>query len=168
MKETFKDIPNYNGDYQIPNLGRVKSLKWGKERLLNNNISPQGYFQITLSKKGKQKCILVHKLVAVAFLEHKPSKWNFVINHVNFNKLDNRVENLEIITQRENTNKKHLKSSSKFVGVRYFSLSNKWIATIRIKGKSKHLGYFDEEIEASNAYQKALNIIANINVYLRK
>ena len=71
-------------------------------------------------------------------------------------KSNNNKNNLEIVTTRVNSNQKHLKSSSEYTGVIWYKPRNKWKASIRISGKIKYLGLFELEIEASNAYQKAL------------
>jgi hypothetical protein len=82
-----------------------------------------------------------------------------VINHVDFNKLNNKVDNLEIITNRKNANQKHLKSSSVYTGVCWHKPNKKWMSYISINGKSKYLGLFTNELEASEAYQKELKQI---------
>jgi hypothetical protein len=69
------------------------------------------------------------------------------------------LDNLEIVTARENSNKKHLKSSSKYIGVCFEKESKKWVASISLKGKQKKLGRFDCEIKASEAYQNALKTL---------
>jgi len=166
-KEIFKDIPNYKGYYQVSNLGNVKSLqrvikrKNGrlhpiKEILLKQNINTDKYFQVGLTKDKKRKTIKVHQLVAMAFLGYKQNGNTLVINHKNFKRFDNRLENLEIVTMRENGNKKHINSTSKFTGVCWDKSRNKWKSSIHIKGKSKHLGRFNTEIEAHESYKKAL------------
>lgn len=69
------------------------------------------------------------------------------------------VENLEIITNRENSNKKHLPSSSKYIGVYHDKRSKKWKSQIGINNKQLHLGYYINEIDAHNAYQEKLKEI---------
>jgi len=168
--EIWKDIENYEGVYKVSSLGRIKSLerkvkhscgnyRMVKERILKATINPRGYLMVTLCKNGTQKKCLVHQLVAIGFLNHKPSGYDMVINHINFIKNDNRLINLEIVTARENSNRKHLKSSSKYVGVRWRKERKKWISEIRIEGVKKHLGCFDCEYEAHLAYQNALSKI---------
>lgn len=169
MEEIWKTIKGFE-NYQVSNSGRVKSLeritKNGfnsnrvvKEKLLKKYINIDGYFIVTLSKNCKQKTRTVHQLVSIAFLNHTPSGMNFVINHKDFNRQNNHVDNLEIVTSRQNTNKKHIKSSSKYTGVSWYSNNNKWGARIIINFKCKFLGLFNSEIEASKAYELALNKI---------
>ena len=167
MEEIWKEVKNYEGIYEVSNLGRVKSLerkvthpvngfKNVKERILKQGTNRGGYLYVDLHKNGKRKNTKIHQLVAMAFLNHTPDGMKLVVNHIDFNRTNNRVENLEIVTNRENTNRKHLKSSSPYVGVHWDKSRNKWRALIRISGKQKHLGLFTCEIEASRAYQKAL------------
>ena len=158
MIEVFKPVPNYP-DYEVSNFGDVKSLKYGKERILKPAPNSNGYLQVDLRKKGERKIRKVHKLVAEAFLDHKPNGHILVINHINLNKLDNRLENLEIVTTRENTNRKHLKSTSKFTGVSWNTCKKKWLAQIYLNRNIKFLGYFKDELKASEAYQTELNNI---------
>ena len=162
--EIWKNVLGYEGIYEVSSLGRVKSLKFGKERILKPCIDSTGYLCFNLCKKGSRKSIKVHQFVAMAFLNHKPNKYKLVVNHKNFNKTDNRVDNLELITQRQNTNLKHLKSSSQYVGVYWSRKTNKWIAQIQVNRKSKYLGAFKNEIDASNAYQNELINISKVKI----
>jgi len=165
--EIWKDILGYEGVYQISDLGRVKSLERKrslntgtiKEKILKLTVGQNKGMRVTLYLNTKPKMKEVHQLVSIAFLGHKPCGYKLVINHKDFIRLNNCVSNLEIITQRENTNKKHLKSSSKFVGVYFNKSKGKWRSQIRINGIQKHLGIFDTELEASDAYQKQLILI---------
>ena len=159
MIEEWKDIPEYQGIYLISNLGNIKSVKFGKERDLKPQINSKGYYFVCLSKDNIRKQMLVHQLVVIAFLNHIPCGMKLVVNHINFNKQDNKLSNLEIVSNRENSNRKHLKSTSKYTGVSFEKDRNKWLAQIRIDGKIKKLGRFSNEIDASNAYQKELETI---------
>lgn len=153
--EIYKDVIGYEGLYQVSNLGNVKSLKLGIERNINLSLNC-GYLKVNLRINGIQKRRTVHQLVAESFLNHKRCGFELVINHIDFDKTNNRLENLEVVTQRANTNQKHIKSSSKYVGVYWCKTTNKWKSQIRSDGKVKHLGYFIDELESSEAYQKEL------------
>jgi hypothetical protein len=142
--------------YEVSNLGMIKSLKFGKEKILKPGKNRGGYFTVNLSKDKIPKCKTIHQLVAIAFLNHKPCGLNLVVDHKNDDKTDNKVENLQIVTQRFNTRKTQGKYSSKYKGVCLNKALNKWISTIRINGKNIHLGLFNTELEASETYQNKL------------
>ena len=110
--EIWKDIPDYEGYYQVSNFSRVKSLnryinlnniiKKIKERILKQFVykSKNSYTSVIFSKNGIHKRYSVHRLVAFAFIENFKNKPH--INHKNSVKYDNRVENLEWCTPLEN------------------------------------------------------------------
>lgn len=159
MEEIWKDVVGYEGSYQVSSMGRVKSLKFGKDIILKQRINECGYFIVTLSN-GTARTHKVHGLVSSAFLNHKPDgHQGLVCNHINFNRTDNRLENLELVSSRENSNQKHIAHSSSFTGVCWNKLRGKWRAQVRINGKKKYLGLFTDELEASQAYEKALKTI---------
>jgi len=161
MIEIWQSVENYP-KYQVSNLGNIKSLnynKTGKEKLLKLTKGNHGYLYVNLCKDGIAKPITVHQLVAITFLNHKPLKFDYVVNHKDFNKLNNSVHNLEIVTNRENSNQKHLKSSSKYTGVSWHKKLKKWRSVIYLNGNNKHLGYFESELEAHEAYKNKLKEI---------
>ena len=100
-KEVWKDIKNYEGLYQVSNLGRIKSLKHGKERILKSFKEANGYLKICLCNNNVKKTFSIHKLVANTFLDNP--KNHPVINHINGNKSDNRIINLEFCTYSYNS-----------------------------------------------------------------
>ena len=157
MEEIWKDIPGYEGLYQVSDFGNVKSLsdRWGKERLMKPSTNKRGYLQLVLCKQDNRKTIRVHQLVAMAFLGHVPCGMNLIVDHYpDKTKTNNNLRNLRLATQRENCSSRG--GSSKYVGVRLCSITNKWRAHININRKFKHLGSFINEIDAHNEYQKAL------------
>ena len=169
--EIWKPVKDYEGIYEVSNLGRVKSLtRWVEYKncvprfklgkLFKTNINSWGYLFVRLSKNGKSKTLRIHQLVAVAFLNHKPDGTHkLVVDHINDDKLDNRVENLQIVTQRENSHKTQGNYSSKYKGVHWSTRDNKWLSQIQINGKLKYLGLFKCELAASVAYQNKLKTL---------
>jgi hypothetical protein len=157
-KEVFKDIKGFEGIYQVSNLGRVKSLKFNKEKILKAGDS-NGYCTVDLWKNKKRYSKHVHKLVAMAFLDHEPNGYKLVVDHVNNVRTDNRVENLQIITPRKNTSKDRKKGTSKYIGVYWSKHASKWHSQIQINGKRKYLGLFTDEYEAHLSYQNELKNI---------
>lgn len=157
-KEIFKDIPGYENEYQVSNLGRVKSLKCGKEKILKQvKDKTRGYYFVGLSINGKCKPYLTHQLVAMAFLNHKPDKSKIVVDHINNIKNDNRLENLQVISQRENCSK----DKKGIVGVCEIK-KNYFRSQIRINNKLIYLINTKDEELAALYYKIALE---NIDKY---
>jgi len=167
--EIWKDVLGYEGLYQVSNLGRVKSLpkSWlnkykaiikTKEKILKPKIDPRGYYKVDLCKDKKATTKRIHRLVWEAFNGNTKLQVDHIIEG---NKLDNRLCNLQAITNRQNVSKHYLttKKSSQYTGVSWRKDLNKWIANININGKKEYIGIFDSESKAASAYQCRLAII---------
>lgn len=118
-KEIWKDIPNYEGFYQASNLGRIKRIQrnakhpHSKIRLLKEKIlipyeqippgRRDGYLRTTLFNNGKSQKKFTHNLIAITFIDGKTSEKKFV-NHIDGNKKNNTLSNLEWVTSSENIN----------------------------------------------------------------
>lgn len=106
--EDWKPVVDYQGLYDISNQGRIRSYYNNRSGfrkqpiLMKPSVAKNGYYVVGLRKDGKQKTCYIHKLVAEAFIG-KVEK-TMVIDHRNTIKTDNRVENLRIVTPRENAN----------------------------------------------------------------
>ena len=159
MIEVFKDVPNYEGIYQVSNLGNVKSLKWKKEIIMKQGISSR-YLAVNLRKENVSKTYRIHVLVAMAFLDFKPNKQVLTIDHKNGVRTDNRLENLQIVTQRENIQNYH-KSRKGQIGADWHEQTKKWRSRIYINKRIVHLGLFEEEKDALKAYEIANQEIEN-------
>ncbi len=98
--EIWKDVPEYVGLYQVSTMGRIRGLKRGK--ILKTDTSRDGYTRVAFCKDGKIRRFRVNRLVALAFIpnpEHLPQ-----VNHKNEIKADNRADNLEWCTPKDNIN----------------------------------------------------------------
>lgn len=151
-------MPDYEGLYQVSDLGHVRSF-YRAGCVLKPYPDNCGYLMVVLHKNKKGTTRRIHQLVAEAFLNHKPCGFEYVVNHKDLDKKNNRFDNLEITTQRENSNRKHIRSSSKFTGVAWAKGRNKWRSSIYYNGKYTHLGYFKSEEDAGETYQIALQSI---------
>ncbi len=112
MIEKWKDIQGYEGMYQVSNMGRVKSLeritkfknrdytRIEQEKILTPAKHHKGYLKAQLRKNGKNKAFFIHRLVAQSFIPNPENK--STVNHKNGIKTDNRVENLEWMSNQEN------------------------------------------------------------------
>jgi hypothetical protein len=173
--EIYLNINDYIGLYQISNFGNTKSLlkirPCGKhkfvdriyeEKLLKNFTDKRGYVYVTLTKDGVNKKYLLHRLIAETFIENKNNLP--YVNHINGIKNDNRIENLEWVSARENnchySNLRKLKTS-KYVGVNFDLRSKKWRSQITLNKNKIHLGYFLTEEEA---YQQRINFELKNNI----
>jgi len=119
LKEIWKPIKGFEGYYEVSNKGRVKSLsrivydagtaktRKTKEIILKLQLRKKGYLYVNLNKNSKHKAIGVHRLVAYAFISNPENKPQ--VNHINENKTDNTVNNLEWCTAKENLHHSKLK-----------------------------------------------------------
>jgi hypothetical protein len=159
-KEIWLTIPNYE-DYQVSNLGRVKSLKFNKEKILKGSINGSGYYIVGLCKNKKLYSKSIHKLVAIAFLNHTQCGHNVVVNHKNENKLDNRLSNLELCTQRENIYHSIYKKFRENSCVYYSSKYKFFYCQVYHNKVRVYLGSFKNQLDAKNKvkeYKKIHNL----------
>jgi|SRR5690625_376505 len=99
--EVWKDVKDYEGIYQVSNLGRIKSFIRCEGKILKGYVNEDGYIRIGLHKNRKRKIFMVHRIVAQQFLDKRKPKQE--INHKNGDKQDNNVKNIEWVTPSENS-----------------------------------------------------------------
>lgn len=161
--EIWKDIDGYSGYYQISNFGRVKSFS----RLVLNGFSNRmttikirkpkfnrsGYAEVCINFNNKSIQFRIHRLVALHFIDNPNNKSE--VNHIDSNRLNNNVTNLEWTSKRENQchGSINRKKTSRYVGVWFNkkSKSNAWRSQIQINNKCIYLGSYHTEEEAYQA-----------------
>lgn len=155
-KEVWKPV-NGTQVYFVSNLGRVKSVKNGKERIVKL-YSGGNYLSCNMYFDGKQKTILTHLAVAEAFLGDKPD--GYVVNHIDGDKFNNRVENLEYVTYSENS-VHAFDSGLSLSGEKHSNshLTDRDVILIKILWES---GYTDKELsERFEVDRRTINRIRN-------
>jgi len=169
IKEVWRTIPGFEGLYEASNKGRIRGLKRVvatihrstrapmtrtiRARVFRNQLRSIGYYFVKLSNAKIKYLMYVHRLIALTFLG--PDERS--VNHKNGIKTDNRIENLEYLTHRENIIHYHsqIRKRKLPTGVYKHPRSNLYFALIRINGVLKNLGTNKTIDEASQAYQDA-------------
>jgi hypothetical protein len=176
-EEIWKWVPGYENVYEVSNYGNVRSyfirgtkcgelsgkptLKSG--RLLRSRGNCY-YYAVDLfnGDKKTKKTFRVHVLVAMAFKNFIPNGYEFVVDHIDNNALNNHIDNLQVIEQRENTTKDKTN-----MGV-YVGNNNKWFVTIRLKqnnNKKLYFGSYNTPEEAKIIRDK---VLSNLDKYENK
>lgn len=138
----------YDERYEVSSFGNVRN----ENGVLKLSVNVHGYYICKINSKVK----IVHQLVAICFLDHVPCGMKIVVDHVDNNKLNNRVDNLQLTSNRLNCSKDR---KTDFTGV--FKNRNRFQSKIRFNNKVIYLGEFDTPEEASEHYKKALQSIEN-------
>jgi hypothetical protein len=159
MEEIWKSLIGYEGLYEISNMGRVKSIKFDKERILKPSITNKGYYIIVLYKDNIRDCKTIHRLVIRTFIGEPKS--DEICDHINRIKTDNRIENLRWVTKSKNNLNTVTYGKSKYRGVTFTyyetkgQIKTRIVAQIGINSKPTYLGTFKTEEEAHMAYKEA-------------
>ena len=163
--EEWLPVIGYEQEYLVSNTGKVKGLK--RNKILKNQQG-EYYLQVQLNKNGKGKTKTIHRLVAIAFIENPLNKSE--VNHIDGNKLNNKVCNLEWVTSSENQQHacdmglqpiskpfegKKLGSSSKYHNV--LRDRNKWRARVKVDGKIVLNKNFTNEEDAALAVNDCID-----------
>jgi hypothetical protein len=163
MEEIWKPVVGYEGLYEVSNLGRIKSIRFG-EKIMKLRYDKGGYLTAGLTKNNKQTILLVHRIVLKAFVGLPENKQE--CDHINRNRDDNRLENLRWVTRSKNQLNKTAHGKSKFKGVSYntfkynrkdgtYGVLLRIRSSIKINNKTILLGYFETEEQAGEAYKTA-------------
>lgn len=164
--EVWMPIPNYENEYEASNLGNIRSLNFKGSKGLIQNLKlrqdKEGYLRVGLNSKGMCKKFLVHRLIAFTFLNYDGKDKNIVVDHINNCPFDNRVENIQIITFRENLTKDKSNLTGA-TGVGFDKKTNNYCVKINKNGKSINLGVYSDFGYSKNLYKRAVKIIDLVN-----
>jgi hypothetical protein len=178
MENETYEIYGYEGVYSIDKNGNVFNLKTNKK--LKQRLS-RGYLSCSLKKDGSYNTKTIHRLLAIQFIPNLSNKP--YVDHIDRDRLNNKLSNLRWCTSSENQKNKKPRGSSLFLGVSIhktnvkkinkkgelvtYYYSNRYIAHINNNGRYIHLGLFKCEIEAAKAYDSAAKLyhgdFANLN-----
>ena len=152
INEIWRTITGFV-NYQVSNIGRVRNTH--TSRMLKPGKNGRGYYFVILYQDKVPKPMLVHRLIALEFLENPGNKPS--VDHINGDKTNNCLSNIRWASHSENgmnARKRSNNTSSIYKGVYWHKLHQKWGARIKIDRKQIHLGYFHNEKEAARAYNK--------------
>ena len=164
--EIWIEVKGYEGKYAISNFGRIKSLSRIKtngngsfisqEHLINKQINRYGYEKCIIFQHGKPKTFLIHRLVAIAFINNNDNLPE--VNHKDLVRNNNYVDNLEWVSKRENKTHGFIDKNTinSHVGVYYEKRYKSWIVKIWDGNKDNYIKSFASEDEAIEAYKLEL------------
>jgi hypothetical protein len=162
VAEEWRPVVGFEGYYEVSNLGRVRSVTRVSRNgngpctkrgcLMKQSRNSAGYLAVQLSRDGVRVSKTVSSLIGAAFLGAAEE-----VDHRNRQRDDNRLENLRPATTRQNAANTgpRRRNKSGYKGVSPFKTRDCWRAVIFVDGKQKHLGYFDDPIDAARCYDAA-------------
>lgn len=162
--EEWRDVPGYEGLYQVSDQGRIKSFHRDPAGIILKTCkktnkahpTPYSFYEAPLyDRSGNRRVCAVHRLVAITFLGL--TSGNLQVDHINHDSLDNRLSNLRLCTKAENrrNSRKPLNSTAPYKGISYDKQLGKWRSQILANGKRIWLGVYDTPEEAHAAYCEA-------------
>lgn len=154
--EIWRKIEGFDYDYEVSNLGNVRCLN-NKYRKSTNGLNfrqskdLKGYMRVGLIKDGVTRTIKTHRLVAKYFLENYSEE--LTVNHIDFDKTNNKVSNLEMMTFSENV--LHYQNSvNEIIGVKKHKNLGKYTVRVTHLGTRRYLGTYETEEEAKNILER--------------
>jgi len=145
MQEIWKDVPSFDGDYKVSNQGRIMSFVQNSPRMMKLSPDKDGYLCLAMrSKKFK-----AHRVVLWAFVGQSEMQ----VDHINGDKKDNRLCNLEYVSPRENI--RRMKGRGRILGAVKGKIKGQFRASVRFNGQSYDLGHFKTKEEANEAFLSA-------------
>lgn len=170
MQEIWKDIPGYEGLYQASNLGRIKSLerkvntgnngyRIEKEKIKKPVLQKSGYHHIALYKKCKRKEFGVHRLIMMTFCPNEDKQLQ--IDHIDMNKTNNKLDNLEFVTMEENIARMYAKKPPRTTIKK--TLSSRKNAKIATEKSKKKVGQYKNG-ELLNIYSSMSDAARKLNI----
>jgi hypothetical protein len=165
--EIWKPVKNYEGLYEVSSMGRVRDLKKEnsilklKKRIIDSNYS------VKLFRGLDFESIVIGRLVAQAFLNYQLKDKAKFVDNIDYNFLNNTVENLQIISKKQRVDKQRYNEQRKD-GVRHVKQINKWTSIFSHNCESIYLGLFDTEKQALEAIEskfKKKHVLIKKGVY---
>jgi len=153
-KENWKRIENIDGEFMISDLGNMVNIKTGRKV---GAVGKDGYVHYMGKVNGKIKNLRLHQLVYNAFGGGLWDGRDIVIDHINGQRRDNRIENLQLLKFRDNCNKDIKVGRSEVMGVSWNTQKQRWLSQISIKDVRYKLGYRKTIKEAKQLYDEALH-----------
>jgi hypothetical protein len=153
--EIWKDVIGYEGLYQVSNLGNVKSLIFKKEKILKPQLSTNKYLMLNLYKDKKLHRVLIHRIMYESFYGIRSCK-QYVIDHIDNNKQNNNLNNLQYISNRKNSSKD---KTSKSGHSNIYLNSGSYLVRMRVNNIKKSIGTFkniEDAIIVRDLYIKEL------------
>ena len=155
--EKWVNVKGFEGLYMVSNFGNISSGYQNK--ILKPHKTTNGYYFINLYKNKVQNPKTVHSVVAESFLNHIPNGQTIVVDHIDNDKTNNNLDNLQLITQRENSLKDKCLPKSGYHGVSWSVSNNKWVVRPRVNGKKFLVGYFNCPMYAGRVYKHFTDFI---------
>lgn len=156
LQERLHELLNYDTATGIFTW-RMKRRGRAKVGAVAGTPHPKGYIRISVDHVD----YLAHRLAWI--FVHGPIDDSLVIDHINGNRSDNRIQNLRVVTGMQNANNQQTRLAGErkaMLGASFHKPSGKWISRVKISGKDKYLGLFDTPEQANQAYLKAKREIA--------